>query len=78
MSEWVELIVTYDESEARIMKDILEAENIEVVLNSMKISPYPVSFGRLGEVKLLVKKDDSDHAKNVLKIMSEHKGGEAE
>jgi hypothetical protein len=78
MSEWVELIVTYDESEAQIMKDILEAENIEVVLNSMKISPYPVSFGRLGEVKLLVKKDDSDRAKNVLRIMSEHKGGEAE
>ena len=78
MSEWIELIVTYDESEAQIMKDILEAENIEVVLNSMKISPYPVSFGRLGEVKLLVKKDDSDRAKNVLRIMSEHKGGEAE
>jgi len=78
MSEWVELIITYDESEAQIMKDILEAENIEVVLNSMKISPYPVSFGRLGEVKLLVKSDDIDNARRVLKIMSEHHGDETE
>ena len=78
MSEWVELIITYDESEARMMKDILEAENIEVVMQSMKITPYPVSFGRLGEVKLLVKEDDVEHAQRVLTIMSEHEGDNAE
>ena len=58
------------------MKDVLESENIEVVIRSMKISPYPVSFGRLGEVKLLVKYDDIDHAKKVLKIMSGSHGNE--
>ena len=78
MSEWVELIITYDESEARMMKDILEAENIEVVMQSMKITPYPVSFGRLGEVKLLVKEDDVEHAQRVLTIMSEHEGDNTE
>jgi hypothetical protein len=78
MSEWVELICTYDETEAQIIKDVLESDNIEVVLRSMKISPYPVSFGRLGEVKLLVKNDDINNARRVLKIMSEHQGNESE
>lgn len=78
MSDWLELITTYNETEAQMMKDILEAENIEVVLKSMKISPYPVSFGRLGEVILLVKKKDIDNARRVLKIMSGHRGDETE
>jgi hypothetical protein len=78
MSEWVELICTYDETEAQIIKDVLESENIEVVLRSMKISPYPVSFGRLGEVKLLVKSDELGTARNVLKIMSETRENETE
>jgi len=78
MSEWVELIVTYDESEARIMKDILEAEGIEVAVRSMKISPYPVSFGRLGEVKLLVKEKDFEQARRVLTIMSGPGGDQPE
>lgn len=78
MSEWVELICTYDETEAQIIRDVLESENIEVVSRSMKISPYPVSFGRLGEVKLLVKKGDIDNARRVLKIMSESHGNGSE
>jgi hypothetical protein len=78
MSDWVELITTYDETEAQIIKDVLEAENIKVVIRSMKISPYPVSFGRLGEVKLLVKNDDIDNAKRVLNVMSDTHGNEHE
>jgi hypothetical protein len=78
MSDWVELITTYDETEAQIIKDVLEAENIKVVIRSMKISPYPVSFGRLGEVKLLVKNDDIDNAKRVLNVMSQTHGNEHE
>ena len=78
MSDWVELITTYDETEAQIMKDILESEHVEVAVRSMKISPYPVSFGRLGEVKLLVKEEDVEKAERILKIMSESKEGEGE
>lgn len=78
MSDWVELITTYDETEAQIMKDILEAENIEVAVKSMKISPYPVSFGRLGEVKLMVRSGDVERSKRVLKIMSESRENDKE
>lgn len=71
MGEWVELLVTYDEIEAQIVKNILEAENIQVVMNSLKIRPYPVSIGRIGEVRLLVRKEDLEKAKEVLKTMED-------
>ena len=69
MSEWIELLLTYDDIEAHLVKDILESENIQVVIDSMKITPYPVSFGRLGEVRVMVKKEDFDEAKGLLSIM---------
>jgi len=63
MDEWVELLVTYDEIEAQIVKNILEAEGIQVVLNSLKIRPYPVSIGKIGEDRLLVKKENLEKAR---------------
>ena len=69
MDEWVELFVTYDEIEAQIVKNILEAEGIQVVLNSLKVRPYPVSIGKIGEVRLLVKKENLEKARDIIKIM---------
>ncbi len=69
MDEWVELLITYDEVEAQIIKDILEAENVPVVINSLKIRPYPVSIGRIGEIKILVNKGNIEKAQEILKIM---------
>ena len=69
MSEWTEVLFTYDEVEAEIVKDLLEAENIQVVVKSLKITPYPVSIGRMGEIRLLVRNEDIEKAKDVLKIM---------
>jgi hypothetical protein len=71
MDDWTELIVTYDEIEAQIVKNILEAENIPVVVNSMKIRPYPVSIGRIGEVRLLVRAADIEKARDVIRIMKD-------
>lgn len=71
MDEWVKLLITNDETEAQIIKTLLEAEDISVVVNSSKIRPYPVSIGRLGEVKLLVKKENLEKAKEILKIMED-------
>ena len=69
MDEWVEMFVTYDEIEAQIVKSILEAEGIQVVLNSLKVRPYPVSIGKIGEVRLLVKKENLEKAGDIIKIM---------
>lgn len=65
--EWVEIFVTYDLLEAEIIKDLLESGEIPVVLRSSKVSPYPVNIGKMGEIKILVRKEDEDTAKEVIK-----------
>jgi hypothetical protein len=73
MNEWVEVLFTYDEIEAEIVRDLLEAEDIQVVVQSLKISPYPVSIGRMGEVRLMVRDEDIDKARDVLSVMEQGK-----
>jgi hypothetical protein len=64
--EWTELLVTNNEIEAEMIKDLLESGGIPVVIRSAKVRPYPVSIGKMGEVKLLVRKTDLEAAKAVL------------
>ncbi len=71
MNNWTELLITYDELEAQIIKNILEAEDIQVVINSLKIRPYPVSIGKIGEVKVLIRDKDLEKAKEIIKIMQD-------
>jgi hypothetical protein len=66
-NDWVELIVTYDQFEADMIKDLLESGGIEVVMRSAKVSPYPVNVGKMGEVTLLVKEEDRETAAEVIK-----------
>ncbi|MEW6002456.1 MAG: DUF2007 domain-containing protein [Nitrospirota bacterium] len=67
MSEkWVEVLVTYDRIEAEIVKDLLESGGIPVVIRSAKVSPYPVNIGRMGEVKVLVRKEDKEMAERII------------
>ena len=78
MNEWTELLFTYDEIEAEIVKDVLEAENIQVVVKSLKVTPYPVNIGRMGEVRLLVRNEDFEKAEKVLKIIRDSSGSGVE
>jgi hypothetical protein len=66
-SEWVEMLITYDPLEAEMIKDLLESGGIAVVLRSSKVSPYPVNIGKIGEIKILVKKEDKETAEEVIK-----------
>lgn len=65
--EWVEILLTYDQIEAEIVKDLLESGGIPVVIRSAKVSPYPVNVGKIGEVKVLVREKDREAAEAVLK-----------
>lgn len=65
--EWVDLLVTNDELEAEMIKDLLESGGIPVVIRSAKVRPYPVSIGKMGEVKLLVRRIDLEAAEAVIK-----------
>ena len=76
MDEWIELLNTGDEIEAEIVKDILESENIQVVVKSLKISPYPVTIGEMGEIKLLVRNEDLEKANRILDAMKQEPGAE--
>jgi hypothetical protein len=71
--EWTEVLFTYDEIEAEIVQGILEAEGIEVNVRSRRVSQFPVNVCRMGEISLLVKQEDLEKARNVLKIMRETK-----
>ncbi|MBI5664106.1 MAG: DUF2007 domain-containing protein [Nitrospirae bacterium] len=73
MNEWVEALLTYNEIEAGIVKDLLEAEDIEVVIQSLKMSPYPVSIGRMGEIRLMVRAGELEKAREVLSAMEQVK-----
>lgn len=68
--EWVEVFVTYDRIEAEIIKDLLESGGIPVVIRSAKVSPYPVNIGKMGEVKILVRREDKEEAGKVIKESS--------
>jgi Putative prokaryotic signal transducing protein len=65
--EWVEILITYDPLEAEMIKDLLESGGIPVVLRSSKVSPYPVNIGKIGEIKVFVKKEDQEAAEEVIK-----------
>jgi len=65
--EWVVILVTYDSLEAEMIKDLLESGGIPVVLRSSKVSPYPVNIGRMGEVKVLVRKEDQHLAEEAIR-----------
>lgn len=65
--EWVVVVVTNDSLEAEMIKDLLESGGIPVVLKSSKVSPYPVSVGKMGEINILVRKEDKEVAEKVIK-----------
>lgn len=73
MSEdWVQILITYDPLEAEMIKDLLESGGIPVVLRSSKVSPYPVNIGKMGEIKVLVRKEDKETAEDVIKGSDEN------
>jgi hypothetical protein len=66
-NEWAELLVTNNEIEAAMIKDLLESGGIAVTMRSARVRPYPVSIGRMSEIKILVKKADLEAAQAFLK-----------
>ena len=69
MKDWDEILFTYDEMEAQIVKTLLETEGIEVSMDSSKMRPFPVSVGKMGEIKLLVRSVDLKKAMEVIETM---------
>ena len=75
MDDWTEIFFTYDDVEAGIVKGMLESEDIQVIIQSSKITPYPVNIGKMGEVRLLVRSADVKRAEEVMKAMQDDTKG---
>jgi len=65
-NDWVVVFVTYDLLEAEMIRDLLESGGMPVVVSSLKVSPYPVSVGKMGEIRILVRKADKEEAEKVI------------
>jgi rfaE bifunctional protein nucleotidyltransferase chain/domain len=65
--EWAEIFVTYDAIEADMVRDALNGAGIEARVVSLKVGPYPVNIGRMGEVKIYVPAKFEDEARIFLK-----------
>lgn len=65
-NDWVVVFVTYDLLEAEMIRDLLESGGMPVVVRSLKVSPYPVSVGKMGEIRILVRKADKEEAEKVI------------
>lgn len=64
--KWIEVFITCDYLEAEVIKSLLESGDVPVVLRSLKVAPYPVNVGKLGEIKILVREVDKDIAEKVI------------
>lgn len=72
--EWVQVFVTYDPVEAEIVRDLLESGGIEVKLVSLKVTPYPVNIGKMGEVRLKVRASDEEAAREAIERFRQEHG----
>lgn len=66
-NDWIVVHITYDSIEAEIIKDLLSSGGIKVVLRSSKISPYPVNIGKIGEIRIMVRKEDKEIAEELIR-----------
>ncbi|HEY3346990.1 MAG TPA: DUF2007 domain-containing protein [Nitrospirota bacterium] len=68
METWIDVYSSNEESEAILVRGLLEAEGIPCRLESARISQIPVNIGDLGEVRVLVHNEDFEKARKALDV----------
>ena len=63
---WVEIYRTVDDADARLLCGLLENEGVPCRMESGKVSNFPVSFGKLGEITVFVREADVELAHRVM------------
>jgi hypothetical protein len=66
IERWIDIYTTYDESEAAIIQGFLENEGIPCRIESSKVSQFPVSVGKIGEITVFVHPEDFAKAGKVM------------
>ena len=62
----IEIYKLNDEIEASLIKDLLIENRIDCNFRDMHITPYPVSIGQSGEIRITVLENDSERAKELI------------
>ncbi len=64
---WVEITSVGTEDEARLLQGFLEAEGIPAVIENVAFRMEPVTFGKLGEIRIYVAAEDEERAMELLR-----------
>jgi hypothetical protein len=68
---WVEIASVGTEDEARLLEGFLEAEGIDAQVENVTFSMEPVTFGKMGEIRVYVKSHDETRAMGLLRSREE-------
>ena len=66
-SSWVEITSLPNEEEARLLAGFLENEGIPSQVEAVNSSELPVTFGKLGEIRLYVQQEQQEQAMSLLR-----------
>lgn len=64
---WVEITSTGSEDEARLVQGFLEAEGISAQVENVRFSMEPVTFGKMGEIRVYVASEDEQRAQQLMR-----------
>jgi hypothetical protein len=64
---WVEISSVGTEDEARLLEGFLEAEGIAAQVENVKFSMEPVTFGKMGDIRIYVGSQDEARAMELLR-----------
>ncbi|MFH1278108.1 MAG: DUF2007 domain-containing protein [Candidatus Eisenbacteria bacterium] len=77
--ELVEIAVMQNDSEALVLKSVLESAGIEAMYHSNLVqSVHPITVNGIGKVRILVRPEDEARAREILDSREELPGGIAE
>jgi hypothetical protein len=64
---WVEIASTGTENTADLMKGFLEAEGIPAQIENVRFSMEPITFGKMGDIRVYVAAEDESRAQTLLR-----------
>ena len=64
---WVEIASSGNEDEANLIRGFLEAEGIPAQIENVKFSMEPITFGKMGDIRVYVGASDQARAQELLR-----------
>lgn len=64
---WVEIASTGTEDESKLLAGFLEAEGIPAQIENVRFSMEPITFGKMGDIRIYVAAEDEERAMALLR-----------